>query len=148
MKRITIAFTLMVNAFCIYAQNTQVETAIRKLEETEHKAMLARDTGTLLKVWAADFIVNTPANRITLSRQELFNLVRAGIFTYSSFTRDIEQVFIKNDMAITMGSEAVIPVGNSSKEGQVIKRRYTNIWMKQNGAWRLTARHANEICTK
>lgn len=136
----------MVNAFCIYAQNTQVETAIRKLEETEHKAMLARDTGTLLKIWASDFIVNTPANRITLSRQELFDLVRAGIFNYTSFTREIEQVFIKGDMAITMGSEAVVPVGDNSKAGQTIKRRYTNIWMKQNGVWRLTARHANELC--
>ncbi len=146
MKKIIVTLIVMVNAFCIYAQNTQVETAIRKLEETEHKAMLARDTGTLLKIWASDFIVNTPANRITLSRQELFDLVRAGIFNYTSFTREIEQVFIKGDMAITMGSEAVVPVGDNSKAGQTIKRRYTNIWMKQNGVWRLTARHANELC--
>jgi len=143
-----ITLTLMVNSFCIYAQNTQVETEIRKLEETEHKAMLARDTGTLLKIWTSDFIVNTPANRITLSRKELFDLVRAGIFNYTSFTRDIEQVFIKGGMAITMGSEAIVPVGNNSKAGQTIKRRYTNIWMKQNAVWRLTARHANEICTQ
>lgn len=146
MKKIIVTLIVMVNAFCIYAQNTQVETAIRKLEETEHKAMLARDTGTLLKIWASDFIVNTPANRITLSRQELFDLVTTGIFNYTSFTREIEQVFIKGDMAITMGSEAVVPVGDNSKAGPTIKRRYTNIWMKQNGVWRLTARHANELC--
>ena len=53
---------------------------------------------------------------------------------------------MKGDMAITMGSEALAPVGNNSKAGQTIKRRYTNIWIKQNGVWRLTARNANELC--
>lgn len=145
MKTLPIVLVALISAVYVSAQNAQVENIIRELEQKEHKAMLARDVSSLQKYWASDFIVNTPANRITLSSQELFDLVKAGVFNYSSFTRDIEQVFIKGDVAVTMGSEAVVPVGDTPKAGQTIKRRYTNIWMKQNGTWRLTARHANEI---
>ncbi len=53
---------------------------------------------------------------------------------------------VKKNIAITVGSEEVVFVGNVPKAGQLIKRRYTNIWIKQNGVWKLTARHANEIC--
>ena len=136
----------MVNAFFVHAQDSKMETEIRKLEETEHMAMLERDTGTLLKIWASDFIANTPANRITLSTQELFDLIKEGIFTFSSFKREIEKIFIKGNVVVTMGHETVVPIGNSPNAGKTIKRRYTNIWLKQNGEWRLTIRHANEIC--
>lgn len=145
MKKLLIILAIRLDSWAAYAQ-TATETEIRKLEHTEHKAMLSRDIATLQKIWAPDFIVNTPANRITLTSKELFDLVKAGVFNYSSFTREIEKVFIKENMVITMGSEAVVPVGNVPQTGQTIKRRYTYIWMKQNGVWRLTARHANEIC--
>jgi ketosteroid isomerase-like protein len=31
---------------------------------------------------------------------------------------------------------------------QTVKRRYTNIWMKKDGNWKLVARHANVICAQ
>jgi hypothetical protein len=35
---------------------------------------------------------------------------------------------VKGDMAITMGSEEVVPKGDTPDAGKTIKRRYTNIW--------------------
>ena len=115
------------------------------LEEREHTAMLNRDTVALDRYWADDFIVNTPANKITLSKNELFHLVRIGIFSYTSFDMKIEQIFVKGDVVITMGSETVVPVVNHPKVGQAVNRRFTNIWMKEGSQWKLSARHANEI---
>jgi ketosteroid isomerase-like protein len=148
MKHIIIILVVIVNAFSIYAQNATIESEIRKLEDTEHKAMLKKELFTLQKIWASDLIVNTPVNRITLSSNELIDLVKAGIFIFSSFTREVEQILIKDDVVITMGNETVVPAGKSPKAGQTIKRRYTHFWMKENGSWRLAARHANEICTQ
>ena len=145
MKKITVMLAFIVSAFSLYAQNNKTESEIRNLEEKEHKAMLNRDIPTLKTIWATDFMVNTPVNRVSLSSQELFDLIKAGVFNYTSFTRNIEQVLIKGNTVFTMGSEAVVPVGDTPKAGQTINRRYTNIWMKQGGVWRLTARHANEI---
>jgi hypothetical protein len=47
-----------------------------------------------------------------------------------------------------MGRETVVPKGNSPNAGNTINRRYTNIWMKRSGKWRLIARHASVICGK
>jgi hypothetical protein len=65
---------------------------------------------------------------------------------YSSFVREVERVLIHGNTIIVMGRETVVPKGASPDAGQIINRRFTNIWMRQNGKWLLTARHANVIC--
>jgi ketosteroid isomerase-like protein len=35
---------------------------------------------------------------------------------------------------------------SQARSGQTVKRRYTNIWMKQSAGWKLVARHANVVC--
>ena len=136
------------DAFATQAQGglSEVEAEIRVLENNECQAMLHCKTDTLQQLWASDYMVNAPFNRITLSSQEVIDLVSKGVIRLSSFTRNIERIMLKKDMAITMGSEEIVPAGQMPKAGQTVTRRYTNIWIKQNGAWRLTARHANEIC--
>lgn len=66
----------------------------------------------------------------------------------TTFTRDIEHISIKGNFAFFMGSETVIPAGDHPQTGQVVKRRFTNIWEKQEDGWRLVGRHANIICTQ
>ena len=146
MKKLLFICTLLLQVLNLSAQdNSKIESIIRNLEEKEHKAMLNQDAATLQRIWAADFMVNAPFNRVTLSSQEVIDLVKKGVIRYSSFQRNIEEVMIKNNMAITMGSEEVVPLGDLPNAGKTVKRRYTNIWMLQNGDWRLVARHANEI---
>ena len=43
-----------------------------------------------------------------------------------------------------MGAETVKPKAGPSA-GQLIQRRFTNVWRKEAGTWRLYARHANVI---
>jgi ketosteroid isomerase-like protein len=147
MKTLLISAIILLLAVHSNAQNADkaIEEAIRELEKKEHTAMLNKDAITLQQLWAADFMVNAPFNRVTMGSQEVIDLVKKGAISYSSFTRNIEQVMVKGDMVITMGSEEVVPDGNSPDSGKTIKRRYTNIWTKQNNTWKLTARHANEI---
>ena len=38
------------------------------------------------------------------------------------------------------------PAGNAPGAGQTLRRRYTNVWMRRNGKWLLTARQASIIC--
>lgn len=132
----------------MYAQTSQQkdETEIKDLEARERKAMLNHDTATLQKMWAADFTVNAPFNRVTLSSRELIDMVDKGKIQFSSFTRNIEQIIVKKDIAVTMGREEVVFTGDVPQAGQMINRRFTNIWLKQNGVWRLTFRHANNRC--
>ena len=55
-------FTVLTYYLC--AQNQDIETEIRSLEQTEVKAILDKDTVTLKKLWDKDYIVNNPENKI------------------------------------------------------------------------------------
>ena len=82
----------------------------------------------LLKLWAKDYVVNAPDNMINFAGKNTLArpvLKRPRV----SFTRSVEQVIIRGDVVMAMGSETVVPSGDQ----QPVKRRYTNIWMKQEG---------------
>jgi ketosteroid isomerase-like protein len=95
-------------------------------------------------IWAPGFMVNAPTNRVVVGGQ--VEMVMAGVINYTSYKQEIEQILLKGDIVIEMGNETVVPVINNRKGGQTIKRRYTHIWAKENGSWKLIARHANEVC--
>lgn len=143
MKKITATAVLAFSFFQVFAQNEAIEAEIRKLEEMEVKAVLAKDSATLLKLWDAAYVVNAPDNTINFAGKTTLDrpVMRA---TRSSFTRNVEEVIIRESVVITMGSEIVTPAADQ----QTIKRRYTNVWMKTGNTWKLIARHANIICTQ
>ena len=146
MKKIMIIHALLVFAGYLCAQNTNAESEIRKLEEAERQAVLKKDTIVLAQIWDKEFMVNAPNNRVVLAGNGVAERPVITQMVYSSFTREIEEILIKGDIVFCMGNEIVVPAGDNPKAGQAIKRRYTNIWMRQNGAWKLVARHANQIC--
>ncbi len=150
MRIITSIFTLffLLPGFAIAVDPTtdeSVETTIRRLDLAEASAVLTADFDAVGRLWAQDMIVNNPFNQVVKASS---GRVRTGAVTYSSFTRNIESVQIHDNTAIVMGNEVVVPSGKSIGAGTTIHRRYTNIWMKRDGQWLLTARHANVICSE
>ena len=145
MKKFIITGCLFFYGYYLCAQDQDIETTIRGLEQTEVQAVLNKDTVALKKLWDKNYIVNNPENKIVLAKP---NPVDRPVLqkARTSFTREVEKILINADIAISMGSETVTPSGDVPKPGQTIKRRYTNIWMKKDGSWKLVARHANEIC--
>lgn len=122
-------------------QNAWVEQEIRRLDLAHADAILRGDLPALDKLWTKDFKVNNPFNEIDKADR-----IRTGAVTYSSFVREPESVLVHGNTVIVMGKEIVVPKGNSPSAGKTINRRYTNIWMKREGKWRLIARHASVIC--
>jgi hypothetical protein len=94
-----------------------------------------------------DVTVNHPTNRIVKEKKELLSLIQKGVIRYTSFERFPEEFLFFNDMVVVMGRETVVPAKGAPNAGRTLERRYTNIWMKRNGKWRLTVRHANNVCT-
>ncbi len=136
---------MLLYAFPLAAQQSVAETEIRVLEQREVRAIVERDSASLRTLWDKDYVVNAPDGRIVRATPDPLDrpvMQRAR----TTFTRDVEQVLIKGDVAFSMGRETVVPAGNSPSAGQVVHRRFTNIWIRQAGAWKLSARHANVIC--
>ena len=127
-------------------QNGALEREIRRLDAAEAQGLLNKDVAALEKLWAEDFTVNNPRNGITHGRKEVVALIRNGVIDYSSFVREVETMLFHGDTVISMGLETIKPVGKAPFAGQTVRRRFTHFWMKRNGKWLLTARHANVIC--
>ena len=122
-------------------QKEAIEKEIRRLELAHADAVLRGDLAAMDKIWTTDFKVNNPFNEVDKADR-----IRTGAMTYSSFVREPESVQIHKNTVIVMGRETVLPKGSSPGAGKTINRRYTNIWMKREGKWRLIARHASVIC--
>ena len=106
--------------------------------------MLAGDVAGLDRLWAADLLINAPDN-IIKTKDEVIQAVRASHIRYTSFKRTVERVAFHGDIAVTMGSEVVVPAGDGADGGKEIHRRYTNVWRNAGGDWRLIARHAHVV---
>jgi hypothetical protein len=133
----------------LYSQNdpqkVSIEQEIRNLEQEQVDALLRNDVDFMEKQWSKDYTVNNPLNKVGKASE---GPIRAGTRTYSSFIRDIEAILIYGETVIVMGGETVVPNDKSPETGTTIHRRFTNIWLKENGNWLLVGRQASVICEK
>lgn len=127
------------------------EATVRKLDEQERLAALERDTAALERLWAEEFTVNAPNNAVVLGKRAVLEtFVKSGVINVASFERNYEFVRVDGGFAFVMGLKTLQPLSDAPsaglKAGQTVQRRFTNIWKKEAGGWRLFARHVNVIC--
>jgi len=127
-------------------QNDALGEEIKKLDRAEADAIQRKDVAALDKLLAEDFTVNSPRNEIVKGREEVYALIRNGVINYSSFVREPETILFYGNTVVVMGRETIKQADNAAGAGQIVRRRYTNIWVKKKGKWLLTARHASIIC--
>ncbi len=153
MKRIIlIFFFVLAGSVGLFAQqgSTQdraLEAEIRRLDLEAAKAILNKDEALIARFFTKDSVTNNPRNGLTLGSQGVIDAARANVIHYHSFDRVIESVQIRGGVAIVMGNEKVVMKAPDGKPGEIVKRRYTNIWMKKGRLWQIVARHANVICS-
>ncbi len=140
---------LLMVTFCILICNISAaqqseEAVIRRLENAEREAILQADTTMLHQLMSTKIVVQNPENAIVNFRQ-IIDRVKAGKINYASFERLIEKVTFIGNSSIVMGKEVLVPQGLSQNAGKTITRRFTNIWMKENNIWKLTARQATIV---
>ena len=130
----------------VQAQSAQSDEAtLRAVDEQERMAALKRDVPALERLWAEDFTVNAPNNKVLAGRDAVMALVHGGVINFSRFDRAIEFIRVDGDLGIIMGLETIRPVGNAPGAGRTLQRRFTNIWKKRGDTWRLYLRHANLV---
>jgi ketosteroid isomerase-like protein len=125
------------------AQQTD-EATIRKLENAEREAILKRDTTMLSELMSTQIVVQNPENTI-VGFKKIMSRIKDGKINYSSFERRIDNIAFVGNIAIVMGLETLIPQGDIQNAEKTVKRRFTNIWMKEKDIWKLTARQATII---
>jgi len=141
MKRAVLILTLFTLTLkCSFGQSKD-EIEIIRLDQLESTSIYKADTISLLKLWAKDYVVNNPYGEIVTVPQ-ILSFIRTGQIDYSTVERVIERVTFTQNIAISMGHEVVTPQNLTNNAGKIVTRRYTHIWIKTKGQWRLTARQA------
>ncbi len=93
---------------------------------------------------SARIIVQNPENKI-ITYKQIIERVKSGKISYNAFERIIEKVAFINNISIVMGKEIISVQDSTSNVGKTVTRRFTNIWMKENDSWKLTARQSTII---
>ncbi len=131
------------------AQASDEET-VRSRDDQERVAALKRDIPALEDLWSEHFTVNAPNNQVVVGKRAVMEtFIRAGIINFSSFERDVEFARVEGDFAVLMGLETLVPIADAPAAGltagKKVVRRFTNIWKREAGEWRLFWRHANVV---
>ncbi len=129
-------------AFAVEHENTAA--AIRAASAAEVSAILAGDESKLTSLWAETFVVTNPFNKL-VTKPQVFELMRSGVFRFSSLERDIDYLHAYGDVAVVAGSETGVWAGKSPMTGKLSHFRFTSIWRRTPSGWVEVARHANLV---
>jgi hypothetical protein len=145
--RIFLTSIFLFASMVVSAQNNNEESLIRHMDKHNAAVLVKHDTTALMVYLAKDFVLNTSGNKVSTGSEPIVTGIRTGRVNYTKFEVVTDVVyFINANTSVSMGSETVISAGEGSLKGIEQKRRYTNIWTKQNGKWMLIARHSSVIC--
>jgi len=148
MNKSTMTSVFLIVALTTVAQNNKLEGTIKELDQKNAYIVAHADTTGLMRLLAAEFTINRTTGTIVSGRDKTLELMRHGMVSYDSFSVETEMVLIKGpSLAISMGNELVVSGGNRELKGQIVRRRFTHVWIREKGEWKLFARHANNICT-
>jgi ketosteroid isomerase-like protein len=118
--------------------------AVLKARQAVDSALQTGDTKTVLGLVAPDLIVNAPINRVN-DFSNFRARLEAQQIAYEAFETKIEFAGVRGDSVVLMGEEIVKPTAASPLAGKIVRRRFTDIWRKIDGAWKLSVRHANVV---
>jgi hypothetical protein len=119
---------------------TTWEDEIRAREEEARVAFLTGNQQALAGLWSDGYAVNSPLQRV-IGKEQLLDLLRSGRIRHLEYEAEIEYMSRHGDVVVVMGNDRVV----NPPEGAVLRRRYTNIWCLDGGAWRSIARHAHAV---
>ena len=130
------------------ADQTADQRALLAADEQQRQAVASRDTAAIFANADPNLRVNAPNNRI-LTREDLVRMVASGEIRNEVFVRTPGDVIITGDVGVVMGHEDILP-GDGSEQARMygrktLKRRYTNVYIRRDGAWYHLARHANIV---
>ncbi|HEY0325185.1 MAG TPA: nuclear transport factor 2 family protein [Allosphingosinicella sp.] len=122
--------------------------SIIAVDESQRAMVAASDAAGLERLAHANLRINAPGGRV-LTRERFLANMRSGAIAAEAFERTAEDVSISGDIAVVMGRETFTPVATSELGrtfgARPLQRRYTNIYVWQDGRWRWIARHANVV---
>ena len=122
------------------------EQEIRRLEKYWTELLDKGDTASLLKIWSKDYVVNNTNGQI-VTPENIVALMNSG-HKFPKVERIVEKITFNQNIAIVMGKELQQPANMATNQEEWIPRRFTNVWIRSENGWQLTARQSSEVIRK
>ena len=146
-RTFVIAAALAFTATCIAVAQKQsasrdrrsaVEQAIRQLDHERIRAQIGADAEALNRIYADDFIGVGPSGTVR-SKAQVISDFTSGDLKFQTITTDEVQVRVYEKTAVETGLSTML----GQDKGKAVPRdtRFTRVWVKQQGRWRLVANH-------
>src|ERR1051325_778042 len=119
-------------------QRSSVEQAIRQLDNERIQAQIEADAVALDRIYADDFIGVGPSGTVRTKPQVISDFT-SGNLKFQSITPDEVKVRVYENTAVETGLSTMV----GQDKGKAVPRdtRFTRVWVKQQGHWRLVANH-------
>jgi ketosteroid isomerase-like protein len=123
-------------------QTDRVVERIRKLDQERIQAQIHADAMALNRIYADDFIGIGPSGTVRTKPQVLADFTSHEL-TFQSITTDEVRIRVYGNTAVETGR--TITVGQD--KGKVVPRdnRFTRVWVRRQGRWRLVANHYSTL---
>jgi uncharacterized protein (TIGR02246 family) len=119
-------------------QSGAVEQTIRKLDNERIQAQIHADAAALERIYADDFI-GVGSSGTVRTKPQVISDFTSGDLKFQSITTDDVQVRVYGNAAVETGRSTM----DGQDKGKTVPRdtRFTRVWIKQQGRWRLVANH-------
>jgi ketosteroid isomerase-like protein len=119
-------------------QRSNIEQVIRQQDGERIQAQIGADAAALDRIYADDFIGVGPSGTVRTKKQVILDFT-SGTLKFQSITTDEVQVRVYENTAVETGLSTM----NGQDKGKPVPRstRFTRVWVKQQGRWRLVANH-------
>lgn len=115
---------------------------IRKVDQERIHAQVYADAAALDRIYADDFIGIGPSGTLR-TKKEVLSDFTSGSLKFQSITTD--------DVRIRVYGNAAVETGLSTMKGQDAgkavpeENRFTRVWIKEGGRWRLVSNHYSNL---
>jgi Domain of unknown function (DUF4440) len=124
------------------------EASLLAADAEELQNVLTGDANAMRSLMHPNYMVNSPVNQV-VRKDQLIKLLSEGKIASESIERTIEATAITGNVGIVMGRETVVPKPTSelglAHGVKALERRFTNVFVFDQGNWRLLARQSTVI---
>jgi ketosteroid isomerase-like protein len=123
-------------------QKKSVEQVIRQLDHERIQAQIGADRAALDRIYADDFIGIGPSGTVRTKPQVISDFT-SGDLKFQSITTDDVRLRVYGNTAVETGRSTM----DGQDKGKTVPRdnRFTRVWVKQQGRWRLVANHYSSL---
>ena len=129
-------------------QSKPSESSLRAADAEQMRIIVQQDATAQRQFMHPNYIINAPANRV-LRKSQVVSMLAQGGMASERFEREIEGTAITGNVGIVMGREIVKPSAASElgklHPAKTLQRRFTNVFLFENGKWRFLARQATIV---